>query len=191
MRSAVADLQQQPPEARAGIRYLTLYSIDVDDRAEAIKVASYVLNSLSRTRAIIKPAVVTPTLVRFSIAEYAPRPQEYAAWVGAWERLAESDPYFHLRTQVIADDRSVHGKLSSNAASSSATHSPSAAIKTVTTDGGWVDLAAAAQLRAATQSVGALLRADDFIARATIAPRYYEFAGNFAAYSHHVSQTQT
>src|SRR5258708_945957 len=103
MRSAVADLQQQPPETRAGIRYLTLYSIDANDRADAIKVASYVLNSLSRTHAISKPVVVTPTLVRFSIAQYAPRSEEFTAWVGAWEKLAESDPYFHLRTQMIAD----------------------------------------------------------------------------------------
>ena len=50
-------------------------------------------------------------------------------------------------------------------------------MKTVTTDGGWVDLQAAARLRAATRSAGALLRADYFVTQATIPPRYYEFAG--------------
>jgi hypothetical protein len=47
----------------------------------------------------------------------------------------------------------------------------------VTTDGGWTDLAAAERLRNATHSIGALLRADCFIANVTIPPRYYEFAG--------------
>jgi hypothetical protein len=47
----------------------------------------------------------------------------------------------------------------------------------VTIDGGWVGLAAAARLKHLTGSAGALLRADHFIAAASVPPRYYEFAG--------------
>lgn len=47
----------------------------------------------------------------------------------------------------------------------------------LTVDGGWLDLAAAAKLRAYCGSGGAILRADDFVARATATPHYYAFAG--------------
>ena len=47
----------------------------------------------------------------------------------------------------------------------------------MTIDGGWVGLAEAVKLRALTESAGAILRADDFIARSTVPPAYYAFAG--------------
>src|SRR6185436_11646045 len=54
---------------------------------------------------------------------------------------------------------------------------PPSAFQTVTLDGGWADLAAGAKLRANTNSIGAILRADYFIAQATTPPAYYDFAG--------------
>src|SRR5690606_357029 len=51
---------------------------------------------------------------------------------------------------------------------------------TVYTDGGWVDLQLAAELRTRTGSGGALLRADHFITRAATTSRgghYYRLAG--------------
>ena len=47
----------------------------------------------------------------------------------------------------------------------------------MTLDGGWLDLAAVAKLRAASGSAGAVLRADDFVARAAATPHYYALAG--------------
>ena len=74
--------------------------------------------------------------------------------------MAGEDPYFHLKTQVLDPG--------------------SRQVKTVYTDGGWLDLAEAAELRASTQSGGAILRADYFLARATTTARggfYYQLAG--------------
>jgi hypothetical protein len=177
VRAAVVDVQRLPPEARLATRYLTLYSIAPAQRREAVQVVSYVLNALSRTRAISQPVLVAPTLVRFSISQYAPRQDEFAAWFGAWEKLAETDPYFHLRTEVLARFEDRNRKAEGNKASISASSGSSSDLKTVTTDGGWADPYAAAQLRAATHSTGALLRADYFLVQATTTPRYYEFSG--------------
>ena len=138
-----------------------------------------------RTRAISQPVQISPTLLRFNIAQFASQKDDFIAWLAAWEKLAEGDPYFHLRTEVLAKAEGGKGKADgtnaenhgSPTASRSAFRVPNSALKTVTTDGGWVDLSAAARLRAASGSNGALLRADYFVAQATIAPRYYEFAG--------------
>ncbi len=55
--------------AISATRYLTMYSIAAADRSNALKTISYVLNALSRTRAISQPILVSPTLVRFNIGE--------------------------------------------------------------------------------------------------------------------------
>ena len=177
IRAAAADVQQLPPETRMAARYLTVYPIAAADRPDAVKVISYVLNSLSRTRAISQPVLISPTLIRFSIYQYAPRQEEFAAWYQAWEKLAGVDPYFHLQTEVIADATGVNHKSNAVAAPFFESHNKPNSLKIVTTDGGWADLSAAAQLRTATHSIGPLLRADYFIAQATTTPRYYEFTG--------------
>jgi hypothetical protein len=177
MRAAVADVERLPPEVRPTTRYLTLYAIAPSQRQDAVKAISYVLNALSHTRAISQPLLVTPTLVRFSIGQYAPRPDEFAAWFDAWEKLAELDPYFHLRTQVLVNPDSKLRKPAGNKTAVGISVSSPSDLKTITTDGGWADPYTAAQLRSATHSVGALLRADYFIVQATTTPRYYEFSG--------------
>src|SRR5262249_42024025 len=60
MHAAVADVERLPPEIRPQARYLTLYSIPEAQRADSAKVVSYVLNALSRTRAISSPVQITP-----------------------------------------------------------------------------------------------------------------------------------
>ncbi len=175
LRAAVADAERLPPEARPGVRYLSLYAIPSERRAEAARVVSYTLNALSRTRAIIRPAAVTPTLLRFSISNFVADGNEFADWSAAWEKLVESDPYWHLPTEIAA-----------SSGPNSATHQAPAPARSaqaetitakVTVDGGWVGLDAAATLRTLTGSSGAILRADDFVARATTSPAYYDFAG--------------
>jgi hypothetical protein len=177
MRAAAADVENLPITSRPSVRYLTLYAIEPSKRRQAFQTVDYVLNSLARTRAISQPVLVSPTLVRFSIGQYAPRADEFAAWFGAWEKLAETDPYFHLRTEVAVKAEFGRRKAEAAGSRNSAFRLPPSALKTVTTDGGWADLQAAARLRAATHSTGALLRADYFVTQATIPPRYYEFAG--------------
>jgi hypothetical protein len=177
VRAAAADVETLPTASRPSVRYLTLYSVEPAKRRQAIQTVGYVLNALSRTRAITQPVLVSPTLVRFNISQFAPRTDEFAAWFGAWEKLAESDPYFHLRTEVAIKAELGIRKAEGAGTRNSAVRLPNSALKTVTTDGGWTDLPAAARLQAATHSAGALLRADYFITQATVPPRYYEFAG--------------
>src|SRR5436190_14934332 len=86
VRAAAADVETLPTASRPGVRYLTLYSVEPAKRRQAIQTVGYVLNALSRTRAITQPVLVSPTLVRFNISQFAPRTDEFAAWFGAWEK---------------------------------------------------------------------------------------------------------
>ena len=178
LRAAVADLERLPPEVRPGVRYLSLYAVSPERRDETARVAGYLLNALSRTRAISRPDAVSPTLLRFSISSYIGNGQEFQAWSAAWEKLVEAEPYWHLRTEVAADtSRQSAGSRKQSGSSLLPPANRLLPTATVTVDGGWTGLDAAAQLRAFTVSTGALLRADDFIARASASPDYYNFAG--------------
>ncbi|HEY2883210.1 MAG TPA: hypothetical protein VGJ15_12270 [Pirellulales bacterium] len=190
VRAAVADVESLPPEVRPGVRYLTLEAIEPNRRGEALRVVGYTLNALSRTRSISPPVQITPTLLRFNIGQYASQADDFTAWTAAWEKLAETDPYFHLRTQVIApaevgskNNRSATKaeggirKAEQSKSAAPAIRVANSVLQTVTTDGGWVDLQLAARLRQATHSAGAILRADYFVAQATATPRYYDFVG--------------
>jgi hypothetical protein len=192
VRAAATDIETLPLELRPGTRYLTLYAIPPDARRETLQVVGYTLNALSRARAISQPVQISPTLVRFHISQFAPRKDEFAAWHAAWEKLAEDDPYFHLKTEVLATtNSSARGPLAQplngakktssliipHSSFSSSLRTPNSTLRTVTIDGGWTDITAAARLRANSQSIGAILRADYFIAAATRTPAYYDFAG--------------
>ena len=62
LRAAVADVERLPPDVRPGVRFLSLYAIPPERRAETAHALSYTLNALSRTRAIFRPTAITPTL---------------------------------------------------------------------------------------------------------------------------------
>lgn len=124
---------------------------------------NYLLNAISRSR-VIRPAKVVvgqadgKALLRIDLAGYANQRERstYLELVSAWERLAGDDPYFHIKTQVaLAGEKDA---------------------KTITVDGGWVNLPNAVALRQATGSIGAVLRADYIISRMA-AEDYYSFAG--------------
>jgi hypothetical protein len=157
LRAVVDDVRNVPSaHAAKDLRYLSLYAIEPARRREAASIVSFVLNSVSRSRTIVSPQQVAcgeGSLLRFSLADYALPPE-------AWEAIASEDPYWHLKTQVVDPQ--------------------SRKVKTVFTDGGWIDLALAAELRTLTGSGGALLRADLFVARAATTSRgghYYRLAG--------------
>ena len=166
-RAALADVQAREPHFRGQMRYVAC-----ENKDQQIAVA-YLCNAISHNRIIRKPVVSgqwpvvgtntpatghrTPaTLLRIDLAAYAnPRDaRTYHALHAAWERLAADDPYFHVQTQVATPQ----------------------GVKTVTVDGGWTGLQAAATLRALTGSAGVVLRADYFVARVA-AEDYYSWAG--------------
>ncbi len=163
LHAAVEDLRLHVlPEEQPYTRYLSLYNIPVEQRGAATDVTSFVLNSVSRTAPLTRPIVVNGTqgrLLRISL-----RP--YGLPADPWESAASRDPYWHLRTRVL------------NANHSSKSSPP--VTTDVYTDGGWLDLHAAATLRQQTHSGGALLRADHFLTLATTTldeGLYYELAG--------------
>jgi hypothetical protein len=180
LATVLADVEQLHAHDRKTTRYLSLYAIHPNRRDEVAAVAGYTLNALSRSRAIVQPLRITDTLVRFNIERYTTNKTETDEWRATWEKIAEVDPYWHIRTEVLRSRFQVSGsrfKTARGAASNLQPETLNLEPETVTVAGGWTDLAAAARLQALTGSAGALLRADHFIATATIPPRYYEFAG--------------
>lgn len=160
---AAKDTAALPERMRGDVRYLTLYNIPSEERAEMAAVVSFVLNSVSRADIIIQPVRISETLLRFQITQVAPRAKGQVEWLAAWEAMASEDPYFHIRTKAAVPlAKGSKGE---------------AVIEEAFTDGGWIDLQAAAYMRKATRSAGAILRADYFVARAVLPPAYYSLAG--------------
>lgn len=156
---AIDDLATIPAEQHGQMRYLVLPGGTTEQLAKQRAAVSLLVNSVSRTRSIVVPQTIAGgQMLRLDLAAYHDfrQPEQYAELFKAWERLAERDPYWHIRTQ-IADRKT--GKLSE-----------------VTTDGGWVNLDYAAKLKQLTGSFGAVLRADYFVARVG-AEAYHEWAG--------------
>ncbi|HWA98596.1 MAG TPA: hypothetical protein VG713_08890, partial [Pirellulales bacterium] len=156
--AAAADLNSIPFERHVQTRYLALPGASREERLAQVKAVSFLLNSVSRSRSIVVPSIVDDdvSLMRVDLAAYSDLRVEgtYTELFTAWERLAKDDPYFHIRTKVVADGN----------------------VREVTTDGGWVGLETARRLRELTGSFGAVLRADYFVA--TVGGlAYYEWAG--------------
>ncbi len=90
--AAERDLRKVDATLQPFIRYLSIYTVPDRDRAETVKVLDFWLNSLSRRRKIAKMRKVTPTLYAINIDDYAWNKK-------TWERLADEDPYFHVKIQ--------------------------------------------------------------------------------------------
>lgn len=161
VRACLVDLERHVPPSRwTTTRYLSLYAVPPSEREAAAGVVSFVVNSTSRSSVIVVPDEVPGSegrLSRIDLMRLAPRQRERREWSAVWERLVAFDPYFHLRTEVLDPDTKKR--------------------REVFTDGGWLDLAEAAELRRRTASAGALLRGDWFVARASVPPFYYLLAG--------------
>ncbi len=141
---AVADLRTNVAPADWPVtRYLSLYAIERGEWTRTAAAVSLVLNSVSRARSIVHPRPVPGTNGRMLRICW----RAYDLPLEGWEALVSGDPYWHLRTQVV-DPRTRR-------------------VREVITDGGWVGLAQAAELRAMTASAGAVLRADYFLVKAT------------------------
>lgn len=87
--SALADAARLPIEQAHRTRYLALWNIPQAERAEFSKVAAFWVNSLSRESELISPRKVGSDLLAVDMGDYG--------WPQAtWEKLGESDPYFHV-----------------------------------------------------------------------------------------------
>jgi len=197
-RDALADVQSLAPEHRGQMRYV------ICETPEQQIAVNYVLNAVSRGGTMVKTVGVgvqgsgdressgaqvpdsRALLLRIDLATLANQrdPRTYHEVHAAWERLAEFDPYFHVRTLLaapLAERFAVAGPAARlQEATQQSPHPRSASqatrLTTVTVDGGWVGLENATRLRALTGSAGAVLRADYFVTRAS-AEDYYAWAG--------------
>ncbi|MGC3972369.1 MAG: hypothetical protein QM775_35015 [Pirellulales bacterium] len=137
LRAAVADLAAHvAPHERPGVRYVTFHHLPPADRAHAGAVLSWTLNTVSRADAILRPEPVPQTFG----ALWRIRWTDYQLPADVWELLASRDPYFHIRTQVLATAAGPRRATSRNVVSAAA------ATTEIFTDGGWIDLPAAARL---------------------------------------------
>ncbi|HEY5312266.1 MAG TPA: hypothetical protein VIK18_07090, partial [Pirellulales bacterium] len=180
VRAAVADIESLPAAVRGQTRYLQLTAADEPGRVRQAKALSFLLNSISRVRPLALPVRMEAAgrLVRVDLASYADfkQPSTYRELFGGWEKLAETDPYFHLRTQVLVGGQASVVSGPSSVVSGERQRTKDNGPRTVTTDGGWVDLGAAARLKQMSTSFGAVLRADYFVARVA-GGDYYAWAG--------------
>lgn len=157
VRAALADCNSLEPQWRSQHRWLLC------ETSEQQIAVNYLVNATSRNRVIRAAKVVVgqadgKALLRIDLAGYANQrePATYREIHAAWEKMANDDPYFGLKTQVV-----VQGD---------------AKPKTIRVTGGWINLANAALLRQLTGSDGAVLRADYFVSRVA-AEDYYSWAG--------------
>lgn len=154
--AALADARALPEGAAAQVRYLSLSTVAPTDRAEAAVAVSFALQHVSRSPVIVLPVRVSDRLLRLDLAAVAPVAEERVEWVAVWESLGAADPYYHLRTAVLAGAKEP---------------------TEVYTDGGWLDLEAAAELRKLTGSAVPILDARWWVAQALVPPVYYQLAG--------------
>jgi hypothetical protein len=154
LADAAQDAARLPPDAAIHARYLSLYNVPRAQRGNAARVVSYTLNALSRSRSIYLPVRVSSSLLRIDTRWFA-EDEAVHEWEHAWFGLTQKDPYWHVPTLIYFEGKTQHA----------------------TVDGGWLNQSHVAALRNYTGSVGAILRADYFVANATIPPAYYEFIG--------------
>src|SRR6185295_6272059 len=184
VQAALADLKTLPAEKRPFIRYLSMHGTDpllLEDTAHSV---SYVLNAMGHARKIFPVARRGDyQIIRIDIRWYATDDEQIKQWIQAWENLANRDPYFHKLT-TIAEDVKVQKleELKPDKRNGEELPKPGVIkakakkIRDVVVDSG-VDPKDAAELRELTGSVGAVLRADWFIANAFVTPSYYAIAG--------------
>ena len=87
-----------PVASRRYIRYLSLYATPAKALESHGKVTDFWINSLSREAQLTKAHRVTPDLLRIDLRDYQIDPK-------VWDKLADSDPFFHARIEVERVDK--------------------------------------------------------------------------------------
>ncbi|HZZ77185.1 MAG TPA: hypothetical protein VFE62_01620 [Gemmataceae bacterium] len=96
---AHADLAKVPLEARADLRYLSLYNVPAEIREKRIKVTSGHVNSLSRETDLSAPTIVSGTrgmLLRINLNDYGWKAE-------VWEKLVDPRFVATVEIEIIED----------------------------------------------------------------------------------------
>ena len=80
----------------------TLGPWDAAGRQENLRIATEPGNYVGGHKSLEMklPISQTETLYRLRLTDYATEQADVAAWAKAWERLAQDDPYWHIRTEI-------------------------------------------------------------------------------------------
>jgi hypothetical protein len=97
--AALAHARTLGPDANRQLRYLDLSTIAPEQRGDATRVLSFLLNSLSRESDIVRPTVLDGgRLLCFDLRDYGIDRLTYG-------KLANADPYFHVQVDVTAQGK--------------------------------------------------------------------------------------
>lgn len=183
--SAAADLAKLPPQSRQYTRYLSMYPTPDKSRLDLFKALDFLVNSLSKEAEFSHPRRVSADLYAVDVRDYG--------WdVKVWERLKDSEPYFHALIIEPPSEVNVDEDWPGGVWQGDGKHYAAGAFKTrrkVTKPGGrkvagaapWVDAKQISYLISETQSQVPIIRADWFIHQTAIQldrkVGYYDFLG--------------
>jgi hypothetical protein len=182
LAAAVKEARTLPAEAAPYARYLTTYALRDRDKAEFLRVLTFHVNCLSREAEVGRLAAVAPDVYRLDIRDFAWNAKVY-------ERLADVDPWFHVRlTQAGEVEVDVEQEYGIPDGKGGYTNRYTKTEKrritrptAITAAAPWLDAAAIAELVNRTQSQAPLLRADWFFFQTAISeghdPGYLDFLG--------------
>lgn len=99
--AALTDARRLPAEQCRQTRYLTMYAVPAERRAEFVKVLAFHCNSLSREAELIAPRRITATLYAVELDNYG--------WAGTtYGPLATIDPWFHAKATDGKTETLIH-----------------------------------------------------------------------------------
>lgn len=185
---ALADLQAMDATSQQQARYLSLAQVPAGKRARFTQSIDFVLNSLSRRQSMVYVTPVTGSngsLVRVMLSEYKQGPD-------GWETLAkrgsgpirvstktdQPEPYYTINLGELTrkvQRRDKDGNLLYWDGDTSRPVYDDAASGIVA--GTWFDITAYRSIQSLTHSTTPILRADWFVANASLNPGYSELLG--------------
>lgn len=161
LAAAHADALKLVGEEAHFTRYLTIYAIPAEKRAEYRKLLDYWPNGLSREPDLVKPRKVTETLYAVRLDDYGWKPE-------VWEKLLDvPEPWFHVRVKIPANVKPARehkvywrggGSLPANWYFQEA-----AREQIVSVPAPWVDLGQAHELSLRLNTAVPIVRADWFV----------------------------
>jgi hypothetical protein len=173
--------------AMSYIRYLTLYNYPPGMRDDVYASVSFLLNSLSRSSEIVRPALGGPdnTIIRVNLFDYGIDPK-------VWDSFATNEPYFHVGIDeweivttlvwdtYVATDGKTYYKTSLDQYGRNQYTTKNVQekkLRSVRAPTAWGPPTAMEGLVYLCQSKAPIIRADWFIVNASRPPAYYDLLG--------------
>jgi hypothetical protein len=177
--AALKDARVLPAEVATHVRYLTTCALRDADKADFAKVLSFHVNSLSREVDLGQLVRIAPDLYRVDLRDFG--------WdARVYERLADSDPWFHIRLKTETEETEPWGHYENGDRAgrfviTEQRKTGRKVVRQITAAAPWLDASAIAELVRRTASTTPLLRADWFFVQTAISegrdPGYLDFLG--------------